>query len=241
NNALSGGPAHDAAHLFPPLNDAAFLAAAAGTPSIGILHDPAVSADDSTIANVAASIDAGSLFSSPALVGSPAFWDLSGSGLQHQMQQATLSTTPVTANTTTVHMAAAVAAAMGMNNNIGAMTSSAPSSASSTSTTVAIYPQTSTQTAMPVWDDVAAQTLSNVLGSPEMLMQFAQPSPTPTITHYNLSAHPTPAFDTCSAPPHTGQFGAFALATTMVSAAGGTAAVCPTGQSHSVSVGDEGL
>ncbi|KAJ1827455.1 hypothetical protein LPJ56_001654 [Coemansia sp. RSA 2599] len=283
NNSLvaGSGTSHDGVQLFPSLNDAAFLAAAANTtPSIGLLHDPllAASADGSADAGIAssslsssssaaaaaaavtaaavASIDAGSLFSSAAVAGSPAFWDLSGSGLQHQMQQATLSTPVVsTINASpsahAVAAAAAVAAAMGMNSinttaaaGLGgavAGMASGPSSASSTSTSVAIYPQAAHQTTMPVWDDVAAQTLTNVLGSPEMLMQFAQPSPTPTVSHYNLSAHPTPAFETCSAPPASGQFGTFAdaLATATTAAAtavpiSSMAAMCSAGQSEAV-------
>ncbi|KAJ2705410.1 hypothetical protein FB645_002490 [Coemansia sp. IMI 203386] len=280
NSVVGSGTSHDGVQLFPSLNDAAFLTASSTTPSIGLLQDPVLAAsadaysDNGVVAATTAaaaaaavaataSIDAGSLFAGSAVSGSPAFWDLSSTGLQHQMQQASLST-PVAGtmsaisspNANAAVAAAAVAAAMGMNSintsgatglgGIAAGSISGPSSASSTSTTtsasVAIYPQQAGhQTAMPIWDEMAAQTLTNVLGSPDMLMQFAQPSPTPTVSHYNLSAHPTPAFDTCSAPPLSGQFGTLAagsLATAAVPIA--SMAMGSNGSSDVVMTTEEG-
>ncbi|KAJ1847267.1 hypothetical protein LPJ57_008834, partial [Coemansia sp. RSA 486] len=280
NSVVGSGTSHDGVQLFPSLNDAAFLTASSTTPSIGLLQDPVLAAsadaysDNGVVAATTAaaaaaavaataSIDAGSLFAGSAVSGSPAFWDLSSTGLQHQMQQASLST-PVAGTMSAIRSpnanaavaAAAVAAAMGMNSinttgaaglgGIAAGSISGPSSASSTSTTtsasVAIYPQQAGhQTAMPIWDEMAAQTLTNVLGSPDMLMQFAQPSPTPTVSHYNLSAHPTPAFDTCSAPPLSGQFGTLAassLATAAVPIA--SMAMGSNGSSDVVMTTEEG-
>ncbi|KAJ2786919.1 hypothetical protein GGI15_001132 [Coemansia interrupta] len=272
NNAVGGGMPHDSMQLFPSLNDAAFLTAAAvTTPNAGFLQDPLLAGGNASDRNsvssinsnddrmmsslptttaamaVSSAIDTGSLFASTAIANPSSFWDLSGTGLQQQMQQASLNT-PVTSTINVpsgtlssigspsahavVAAAAAAAAAMGMTGpGIGGVSggpSSAASSASSTSTSVAIYPPPSTgSTAMPVWDDVSAQSLSNVLGSPDMLMQFAQPSPTPTLTQYNLSAQPTPAIETYSAPPLNNQFEAFAqtLASTAASISASIAAV----------------
>ncbi|KAJ2831565.1 hypothetical protein FBU31_002248 [Coemansia sp. 'formosensis'] len=70
------------------------------------------------------------------------------------------------------------------------------------STSIALYPPPHATPTMLGWDDMAAQSLSGVLNgthhSADMLMQLAQPSP--TLTHYNVSAHATPAFEAYSTP-----------------------------------------
>ncbi|KAJ2387372.1 hypothetical protein GGI05_004104 [Coemansia sp. RSA 2603] len=272
NNAVGGGMPHDNMQLFPSLNDAAFLTAAAATsPNAGFLNDPLLvggntsdrnsvssfnSNDDKIMGSlptttaamaVSSALDASSLFANTAMTSPSTFWDLSGTGLQQQMQQASLST-PLASTINVpsgtlssigspgahavVAAAAAAANAMGIpGSGIGGVSGgpslSASSSVSSTSTSVAIYPPPSTgSSVMPIWDDVSAQSLSNVLGSPDMLMQFAQPSPTPTLTRYNLSAQPTPAIEAYSAPPLNDHFEAFAqtLASTAASISASIAA-----------------
>ncbi|KAJ2690551.1 hypothetical protein IWW39_000645 [Coemansia spiralis] len=67
---------------------------------------------------------------------------------------------------------------------------------------VALYPPPHNTPSMLGWDDMAAQSFSGVLNgahhSTDMLMQLAQPSP--TLTHYNVSAQATPAFEAYSTP-----------------------------------------
>ncbi|KAJ2069794.1 hypothetical protein GGH13_004395 [Coemansia sp. S155-1] len=67
-------------------------------------------------------------------------------------------------------------------------------------TSIALYPPQSTPT-MLGWDDMASQSFPGVLSGAhhsDMLLQLAQPSP--TLSHYNLSAQATPAFEAYSTP-----------------------------------------
>ncbi|KAJ2724120.1 hypothetical protein GGI07_002155 [Coemansia sp. Benny D115] len=244
HNAASSTASHDSGQLFPPLSDAAFLAGSS-TPSASFLADPPLNSSEASDAGgglaamtatsvaaaaaaaaavAAAGIDTSTLLTGATIASSPAFWDFSSSGIQHQMQQASLGTplagslnAPASGTISAMNSpnaqavvaaaAAATAAVMGMakNGSAGGSISSglSPANSAASSTTarsVAIYPQPTTS-ALPLWDDTAVQSLSTVLGSPEMLMQFVQPSPTPTPGSYNnLTAHPTPAFEALSVP-----------------------------------------
>ncbi|KAJ1856558.1 hypothetical protein GGH12_002042 [Coemansia sp. RSA 1822] len=139
-----------------------------------------------------------------ALASSPAFWDMSGS---LGVPIGSVNTASIQSPDGQLHDAisaaggdvvAAAVAAMELANFANGGKSCATSAAMPVS--VAIYPQpASTASAVPMWDDVAASnSLSTVLGSPDILMHIVQPSPTPT--HYNISTQATPAFDSFSAP-----------------------------------------
>ncbi|KAJ1902114.1 hypothetical protein LPJ66_000289 [Kickxella alabastrina] len=231
--AASSGTPNDNMHLFSPLSDAAFIASG-NTPTMSLQPDMSFLGADcssvstrclnalsvATVAAAAAGIDANTLLPGNTMTGSPAFWDFSSTDLQHQMQQAMLST-PVgstlnipsdqisdvhSPNAQAVMAAANLVATASMRvdtsgaaNFVSSVTganggSSSAQLSSSSSASVTIYPQGG-NAAMPVWDDMAMQSLGTVLGSPDMLAQFVQPLPMSTSRHYNLSAHPAPAFD----------------------------------------------
>ncbi|KAJ2732863.1 hypothetical protein IW152_003519 [Coemansia sp. BCRC 34962] len=92
------------------------------------------------------------------------------------------------------------------------------------SASVALYPPHNTPS-MLGWDDMAAQSLSGVLNGThhptDMLMQLAQPSP--TLTHYNVSAQATPAFEAYSTPVLHHQLNHVALSPFLPSLGGGSA------------------
>ncbi|KAI7822275.1 hypothetical protein BX661DRAFT_187612 [Kickxella alabastrina] len=236
--AASSGTPNDNMHLFSPLSDAAFIASG-NTPTMSLQPDMSFLGADcsnvstgclnalsvATVAAAAAGIDANTLLPSSTMTGSPTFWDFSSTDLQHQMQQAMLST-PVgstlnissdqisdvhSPNPQAVMAAANLVATASMrvdtsgaanfaSNVTGAKGSSSAQLSSSSSASVTIYPQGG-NAAMPVWDDMAMQSLGTMLGSPDMLAQFVQPLPMSTSRHYNLSAHPAPAFDHFAQPP----------------------------------------
>ncbi|KAJ2352054.1 hypothetical protein IWW50_006029 [Coemansia erecta] len=131
-----------------------------------------------------------------ALASSPAFWDMSGS---LGVPIGSVTSASIQSPDTQLHDAmgsassdavAAAVAAMGL----------ASSTENNGAVSVAIYPPPATNVStLPAWDDMAAaNSLSTVLGSPEMLMHIVQPSPPQA--HYNLSAQATPAFDSLGAP-----------------------------------------
>ncbi|PIA18540.1 hypothetical protein COEREDRAFT_85020 [Coemansia reversa NRRL 1564] len=232
---MPGRGTRDAAQLFPSLSDASLAATSAaallpdaplgGLASIAAASTPLLSNDPlvvnmyprSTLAGMAASMTPDTITTPPSVAAavSPAFWDVGG---LHHMQP------PVCGSTLAVpglHSAVASAigspyasrdesmiaavAAMELDAQV-AMELDAQSAAASVSVTICPPPTSA------AWDDSAAQTLSSMLASPDILQSIVQPSPAPT--NYNLSAHATPVFDTFSVSPAAGPYSSVGLPVT---------------------------
>ncbi|KAJ2796325.1 hypothetical protein H4R20_005565, partial [Coemansia guatemalensis] len=230
---LGGRGARDAAQLFPSLSDASLAATTAaaqlpdaplgGLASIAAASTPSLSDDPMAVnmypgpalAGVAtAHMTPDTLTTPPSAAAalSPAFWDVAG--LRHMQPPACGSNLAVPGFNSAVASAmgspypthdesvAAAVAAMELDSR-AAMESDARAAAAPAS--VAIYPPI----ASAALEDPAAQSLSTMLGSPDLLMSIVQPSPAPT--HYNLSAHATPLFDSFAALPATGPYSSVGL------------------------------
>ncbi|KAI9476678.1 hypothetical protein BX667DRAFT_506840 [Coemansia mojavensis] len=118
---------------------------------------------------------------SSALGDSPAFWDLPG-GLGVSLGSGIQSPDPHAYSAMSKAGEDAVAAAVA---SMELASQTAPVS-------VAIYPQQPAAVSAPAWEDMA-NSLSNVLGSPDMLMHIVQPSSTQM--QHGMSAQHTPALD----------------------------------------------
>ncbi|KAJ2452184.1 hypothetical protein EV183_003111 [Coemansia sp. RSA 2336] len=118
---------------------------------------------------------------SSALEGSPAFWDLSG-GLGVSLGSGIQSPDSHPYGAMSKAGEDAVAAAVA---SMELTSQTVPAS-------VAIYPQQPAAVSAPAWEDMA-NSLSNVLGSPDMLMHLVQPSSTQM--QHGMSAQHTPALD----------------------------------------------
>ncbi|KAJ2890286.1 hypothetical protein IWW38_004220, partial [Coemansia aciculifera] len=203
----SGGVAHES--LFPSLSDASLVGLTSMTTAGRVSDDalavnmyPAVAAttvQSPSMGQAGCGLDASSLFNSVGTAGSgagsgviansPAFWDLSSPHQgQHMGFRSPHSMAGLTGSMTDMSMAAAVAEAT---MHFGNGSSGEPSS-------IALYPPAHASPAMLGWDDMAGVLSATHHRSSDMLMQLAQPSP--TLTHYNLSAQATPAFEAYSTP-----------------------------------------
>ncbi|KAI8319753.1 hypothetical protein GQ54DRAFT_299098 [Martensiomyces pterosporus] len=81
-------------------------------------------------------------------------------------------------------------------------------SISTSAPTINLYPPPTTANSaaqLALLEQQTGQPLASVMAGADMMMQFAQPSP--TLTQYNLSAHATPSFDTCPVPSAQMQLG----------------------------------
>ncbi|KAJ2616718.1 hypothetical protein H4S08_000654 [Coemansia sp. RSA 1365] len=224
---MAGRGARDAAQLFPSLSDASLAATSAaallpdaplgGLASIAAASTPLLSHDPLAVnmypgpalAGMAASLTPETITTPPSVAAavSPVFWDVAG--LNHMQSPACCSTLAVPGLHSAVASAigspyalrddsmTAAVAAMELDPQV-AIELDARSAAASVS--VAIYPPPTGA----AWDDSAAQSLSSMLASPDILQSIVQPSPTPT--NYNLSAHATPVFDTFSVSPVAGPY-----------------------------------
>ncbi|KAJ2083384.1 hypothetical protein H4R24_000861 [Coemansia sp. RSA 988] len=239
---LGGRGARDAAQLFPSLSDASLAATSAATllpdaplgglASIAAASTPSLIDDPLTInmypSNAFASMTAhatpDALTTPPSAATaalSPAFWDVAG--LRHMQPSVCSSTLAVPGLNSAVASAmgspylmhdetvAAAVAAMELDTRAATesdarTTMELDARATAAPASVAVYPPI----AATQFDDPAAQSLSTMLGSPDLLMSMVQPSPAPT--HYNLSAHATPIFDTFSVPPATGPYSSVGMA-----------------------------
>ncbi|KAJ2745392.1 hypothetical protein GGI20_002194 [Coemansia sp. BCRC 34301] len=166
-------------------------------------------------------LDASSLFSNVVTGGSngvlsnsPAFWDMSShANLSHHSHGHHLhaSMTPI-ADIQSPAMQMGFRSPHSMVGLTGSMTEMSVAAAavvaeaamqfggvSGEPSSIALYPPQATP-AMLGWDDMAAQLnrAHHHNHSSDMLMQLAQPSP--TLSHYNLSAQATPAFEAYSTP-----------------------------------------
>ncbi|KAJ1992795.1 hypothetical protein GGI26_003147 [Coemansia sp. RSA 1358] len=186
NNSITGGPITESPAFWDMNTD------------ISNVHVAAAAAAAAAVAQAGATLSAGGVMSAPL----GHISDMHSPGMQQPFYSPAAGLMGLTAENTAGSAAlAAEAAAMDIVNRVSLDSPSFPFNTGIAATTaaqqaVAVYPQLGNAAAC--WDETTSQSLRTVLGSTDMLMQLAQPSPTPT--HYNVSAQATPAFESCSVP-----------------------------------------